>query len=47
MERAIEMKKMIHEKYPDAEILIADVGAVIGSHAGPDVLALIYWGNNR
>jgi len=47
VERAVEMKNIIHEKYPDAEVLIADIGAVIGSHTGPDVLALIYWGNNR
>ena len=47
MDRAMEMKKLIYEKYPDAEIQIADIGAVIGSHVGPDVLALIYWGNNR
>lgn len=46
-ERANEMKQVIKEKYPDAEIQIADIGAVIGAHTGPDVLALIYWGNNR
>ena len=47
IDRAMEMKKLIYEKHPDAEIQIADIGAVIGSHVGPDVLALIYWGNNR
>ena len=46
-DRAVEMKNMIHEKLPNAEVQIADIGAVIGAHTGPDVLALIYWGNNR
>lgn len=47
MERALELKGLIREKYPEAEIQIADIGAVIGAHTGPDVLALIYWGKNR
>lgn len=46
-ERANEMKQMIKAKYPDAEVQIADIGAIIGAHTGPDVLVLIYWGNNR
>lgn len=46
-ERANEMRQMIKEKFPNAEIQIADIGAVIGAHTGPDVLALIYWGDNR
>lgn len=47
MERAVELENAIHEKYPDAEIQIADIGAVIGSHTGPGIIALIYWGKNR
>ena len=47
VERAMELKGLILEKHPDAEIQIADMGAVIGAHTGPDVLAAIYWGNNR
>lgn len=46
-ERANELKQMIEEKHPDAEVQIVDIGVVIGAHTGPDVLALIYWGNNR
>jgi len=35
------------EKYPDINIRLGQIGAVIGAHAGPGVLALIYWGDNR
>ena len=31
----------------DAEIHTADIGAVIGAHVGPGMLALIYWGTTR
>lgn len=41
------LKKQIIEKFPDADIHIADIGPVIGAHAGPGTLALFYWGNNR
>jgi len=47
LDRAEEMKSLICEKYPEANVVIADIGAVIGAHTGPGVLALIYWGNNR
>ena len=41
------LKKQIIEKFPDADIHIADIGPVIGAHAGPGTLALFYWGSNR
>ena len=47
LDRATELKKLILEKHPEAEIQIADIGAVIGAHTGSEVIALIYWGNNR
>lgn len=47
IEKAFTLKRQICEKFPDAEVQIADIGAVIGSHTGPDILVLIYWGNNR
>lgn len=46
-ERAEECKQKILEQHPEAEVHIAEIGPVIGSHTGPGVLALIYWGNNR
>lgn len=46
-EEAELLRREISEKFPDAEIGIADIGPVIGSHTGPGMLAVIYWGNNR
>lgn len=45
--RAETLAALIQEKHPDAKIEIADIGPVIGSHTGPGMLAVIYWGNNR
>lgn len=45
--RALELKEKIRAKFPEAQIYIADIGAVIGSHTGPGMLAVIYWGRNR
>lgn len=45
--RALFLKEKIQEKIPDAHIEIEDIGAVIGSHTGPGMLAVIYWGSNR
>lgn len=46
-DRAEELKIAIKEKYPSAEIYIAPIGAVIGSHVGPGMLVLSFWGNDR
>ena len=47
MEAAVMLKGRLMERFPDAEIRIADIGPVIGAHTGPGVLALFYWGVNR
>ncbi|MBQ7885849.1 MAG: DegV family protein [Clostridia bacterium] len=44
---AITLRDLVSKKFPDAEIHVADIGAVIGAHVGPGMLALIYWGNTR
>lgn len=46
-ERAEECKQKILEQHPNADVHIADIGPVIGAHTGPDILAIIYWGNHR
>lgn len=46
-QRAEECKEKILEQHPDADVQIVDIGPIIGAHTGPDVLAVIYWGNNR
>ena len=33
--------------FPQTEIYPVDIGPVIGTHTGPGMLALIYWGTNR
>jgi len=47
IERAKELKEKIVEKHPDAYVQISEIGAIIGSHVGPDMLAVLYWGSNR
>ena len=44
---AEQLRAAIAEKFPDAEIRQTEIGPVIGSHTGPGMLAVIYWGNNR
>lgn len=46
-ENADVLANMISDRFPDAQVIIADIGPIIGAHAGPGVLALIYFGNNR
>ena len=41
------LKADILKEHPDAQVDTAYIGPVIGAHTGPDMLALIYWGNNR
>lgn len=47
LERAEECRQKVLEQHPEADIHIAEIGPVIGSHTGPGILAIIYWGNNR
>ena len=44
---AQQLKKTVLAEFHDAEIAVADIGHIIGSHTGPGMLALIYWGSNR
>lgn len=46
-ESAAALAEMVSNRFPEAQIIIADIGPVIGAHAGPGILALIYFGNNR
>ena len=36
------LKSMVQEKHPGTEVMIGNLGAVIGSHAGPGTLALFF-----
>lgn len=46
-DRAQELAERVASEYPEADIRVSTIGPVIGSHTGPGMLALIYWGRNR
>lgn len=41
------LKAMVQEKHPGTEVMIGNLGAVIGSHAGPGTLALFFLDSQR
>ena len=47
LEDAQYLEKILRERCGVKEVYIGYTGAVIGSHAGPGVLALFYWGSHR
>ena len=47
LEDAEYLAKVLKDKYGVQEVIIGYVGAVIGSHAGPGVLALFFMGDHR
>lgn len=44
---AAELKEAVEKRFPQAKIDVAEIGPIIGSHTGPGMLALVYWGKNR
>lgn len=46
-EAAEQLRLAVAQRFPEAEIYIADIGPIIGAHTGPDMQAVIYWGDNR
>lgn len=46
LEDAEHVKDMVLEAFPNAQVNISYVGAVIGAHTGPGVIALCYLGKN-
>ena len=47
MEDAQKLAAMVKEQYGVKEAFIGNLGAVIGSHAGPGTLALFFMGNEK
>jgi DegV family protein with EDD domain len=41
-EFALELKKKIEYKFKPKEIMISEIGAAVGTHAGPGTLALVF-----
>lgn len=44
LEDVTRVKEMVEENYPNAMVILSDVGPVIGAHTGPGVIALCYLG---
>lgn len=42
-----KIAEMIRTEFPTAEITVAPIGPVIGSHTGPGLLAVVFWGSER
>ena len=47
MEDAKALKEMVIAEYPDAEVKLTMLSPIIGAHTGPDMIALIYYGERR
>lgn len=44
MEQAKELERMIRDKYTVKDIIISKIGPIIGTHTGPGMLALTFFG---
>lgn len=44
---ARQLKEAVLSEFPDADVRTAYIGALIGAHTGPGMLALIHWGMKR
>lgn len=47
LDDALMLKEMVNNKYPDKEVLINDMGFVIASHTGPNILAMLFYSTGR
>ncbi|MDD3107434.1 MAG: DegV family protein [Bacilli bacterium] len=47
LDDAQALKTHIQTKYPNAQVVIGDIGAVIGAHSGPGTVSLFFLGNER
>jgi DegV family protein with EDD domain len=47
MENAVKLKEMGAENVPFKEVVIQDVGPVIGCHSGPGTLAVVFMGKEQ
>lgn len=47
LEDATRVKEMVEESFPQVQVILSDVGPVIGAHTGPGVIALCYLGKTE
>ncbi|MBR3126659.1 MAG: DegV family protein [Solobacterium sp.] len=45
--KAETLRRHVQDAFPEAEIEVGQVGAVIGTHTGPGMISLCYWGKQR
>ena len=41
------MVEMIKKSDPEANVLRTSIGPVIGSHVGPGMIAVVFWGGDK
>ena len=46
-ERAQALAEQIRSAFHPGEVLIADLGPIIGAHTGPSIVAILYFGKKR
>ena len=46
-ESANQLANSIKEKYPNTEVVINQVGPILGNNTGPGALAVIFYGEHR
>ncbi|MBE5961639.1 MAG: DegV family protein [Lachnospiraceae bacterium] len=46
-EDAKRMQQLIQERYPNHQVVITEIGPVIGAHTGQGTLLLLFFGQNR
>ena len=44
---AAYLADLVQNAQPEAEIMVMDIGPIIGAHTGPGVVALFFWGVER
>lgn len=47
LDDANDVARMVEEKFPKAEVTVYPIGTTIGSHTGPGLIALFFWGDAR
>jgi DegV family protein with EDD domain len=47
LEQAKELERLIRDKYEVKEIIISKIGPIIGTHTGPGMLALTFFGRKQ
>ena len=47
LKEALALESLVRERATVREVLVFDVGPVIGSHTGPGMVAVVFWGPER